>query len=573
MLKVPRQPTSQTRGPLPPRLRWVILISFILMALVLWGVFYLQPYYYFWKLRSSDSHQQLQALRDLAPAAAYHPDWQPRFLSVMENLLTNPDPDLRSESIVVGRRMLDNDPGFQDQVELRLNSSDDQQFAVWANLLQEAGRWSSSLRSLEQRCRLLVQRSRSPNPDHRASAVFAMAELGPPAEDYLQSVLTDCLTDESALVRYASVVSASICLPHTAPTLLTSTSQDEDDLVRSEAQTRLSILQNPFRPPPAPVPPIDQIQIDLKNNDPTVRLHAIRSLGRILRSDLRCHDAIELLKHLSINVSADYGSLTLETVLESLAALGDESQLPLMTDIASGYSDQPMLRLAAALAVAQLDPESGISALANLFDQPDDTLRDWAAWSLADHNEPSAVERLKSEFFSLIHDVRGPAALALALHHDPNLILHDAALIEWLRRRMDLLADNKYSETEWKPRGYYSCSLLILGDASARKDIDLLLLNEHFPRLAVFITLLDSGETTPLDLLLSDDPMNSHLDLWIQQRFSDIVAHFIPDAPLVDRLDSPESQQHQIEFLARWWSIQRWRLTFDPASYGYSLPH
>ena len=149
--------------------------------------------------------------------------------------------------------------------------------------------------------------------------------------------------------------------------------------------------------------------------------------------------------------------------------------------------------------------------------------------------------------------------------------IRDLTLLELLTKRTTLLKDNPLAEPEWKPRGYYLCSRLMLGDASVRGELEVFELNEHFPRIAIYVALLHSGETSPLDLILgagsySDD---RRMQLLRDMRFGDIIARYVPEAPRIAWSEPPEARTLQMSLLVKWWSIYRWSLSFDPSTHRY----
>ena len=146
-------------------------------------------------------------------------------------------------------------------------------------------------------------------------------------------------------------------------------------------------------------------------------------------------------------------------------------------------------------------------------------------------------------------------------------------MTELLTRRTTLLQNNPLAEPEWKPRGYYLCSRLILGDESVRSELDVFELNEHFPRIAVYIALLHSGDTSPLDVILSQgvDAEQRRMEFLRDMRYGEVIAAYVPDAPRIAWSDSLQERQAQAKTLTRWWSIFRWDLVFDLAAHRYRL--
>ena len=142
-----------------------------------------------------------------------------------------------------------------------------------------------------------------------------------------------------------------------------------------------------------------------------------------------------------------------------------------------------------------------------------------------------------------------------------------------LTKRTTLLKDNPLAEPEWKPRGYYLCSRLILGDDSVRGELDVFEMNEHFPRIAVYVALLHSGDMSPLDLVLGDGTSSGHsqMEFLRDMRFGEIIAAYVPDAPRIAWSDSLQQRQAQVKTLTRWWSMFRWELVFDSTAHRYRL--
>ena len=98
-------------------------------------------------------------------------------------------------------------------------------------------------------------------------------------------------------------------------------------------------------------------------------------------------------------------------------------------------------------------------------------------------------------------------------------------------------------------------------------------MNEHFPRLVIYIARLHSGETSPLDLVLGDGTYSDHsrMEFLRDLRFGEIIAAYVPDAPRIVWSDSLQERQAQAKTLTRWWSMFRWNLVFDSAAHRFRL--
>ena len=136
-----------------------------------------------------------------------------------------------------------------------------------------------------------------------------------------------------------------------------------------------------------------------------------------------------------------------------------------------------------------------------------------------------------------------------------------------------MIQGNVHAEPEWKPRGYYLCSRLILGDESVRGELEVFEVNEHFPRIAIYVAFLQAGDTSPLDLILGNGGETNPQALGIlrDMRFGEIILRYVPDAPLINWHDPPAQRADQMERLAKWWTIYRWNLTFDAQARRYRI--
>ncbi len=584
MMKVPQYTPSQFTKSLQRRILTALLVALAAMILGFVSFPAARRHYFLSQLDDPQPVRRAKALNVLTRLTVEDADLRDAVAAAFVVGFEAGDDQMDRALVPLASWAVRNIPSFRDRFMVGLDTNDDAVFRGLAAALREAGYWSEDQITLEYRCRWLALRCEVADTEQRAAAVRALAQIGPTAERHLIRVLLANLKHGDPAVRLAAVEAISICLPRSRTQLLDEASTDGkagstrsagDLAVRNEADARLELLRNPTRlSAQGPRAEAAHVLESLRGGDYDARLQAmahVENLGEI--SDAAKSRLIVALKEaVDEGLSMGNGGLA-GGALQAIAALGERRFVPVMVDAAAGFVDQPMLRFMAARAASRLDVEAGGQALMNLFGQESDVVRDLAAVSLSRLNHPAVLAGLTLELYSTELEARGPAALALALRNNPDLTVRDMTLSELLTKRTTLLKDNPLAEPEWKPRGYYLCSRLILGDDSVRDQLDVFEMNEHFPRIAVYLALLHSGDTSALDVILGQGSYSEQrrMEFLRDMRFGEIIAAYLPDAPRVTWSDSLQQRQAQVKTLTRWWSMFRWDLAFDPAAHRYHL--
>lgn len=573
-MKVPRYYRSSISGNIQRRLFMALLVALLAMV----SGFLIYP----WvakqrQLRALDSNDvvaRVRALNSLCRLARTDASLLNTVEMSITDLLSNDAENVRAPVIRIAAWSVHNLPTMHERLERQLNTSDDVVYAGIAAALREAGVWEDPTRSEAQLCRLAAINCAHSDEAHLPLALAGLAALGPTCADHAAPILTELLQHSSEAVRLSAVEAVSICLPRRRIALLSTATLDESARVRSEAAARLALLQPAANESTAFKVKSNELCEQLKTGDYFSRLRAMEQIRQTPFINLEDSQRLtEVLRALAQEgLQTGNGGLA-GYALTTLAHLGDQAFLQVMVDVAGTPTDQPMLRFLAARAAAQLDPESGITALANLISMDNDDVRDLAAFELARINHPAVVRRLAAELFSTALTQRGPAAWALALKGDPDLQVHDYTLQQLLLARTSLESDNIHAEVDWKPRGYYLCARRLLGDPDLGDQLSLLLLNEHFPRLAIYTTMLHSGEASVLDVALGTDVSAAELivPLIRDRGFGHILSHYIPDAPTVDFSSPPVARLEATRQLIRFWSMFRWQLEFDTRAHIYHV--
>jgi hypothetical protein len=250
---------------------------------------------------------------------------------------------------------------------------------------------------------------------------------------------------------------------------------------------------------------------------------------------------------------------TAAAAVESLGRLGDAAYLPVMLDMVEEFEDVPLLQYAAACAALELDEEAGARAMLNVCAVERDEVRELAAFRISRLPRPP-VQQLADGLREGGDPLRGSAALGLALSGVCE-VSPGQPLVPWLRSRLDP-ADPQF-EASWRVRANYLGSCLVCGDGAARAELDLYLLNEHVSRVGLYVALLASGDTSALDLLLSEPATVDAASLNRVMRFAEVLGHYFPEAPSMLWLEDEEMCQWQTERLRDWWRIHRFRVRFD----------
>ncbi len=240
-------------------------------------------------------------------------------------------------------------------------------------------------------------------------------------------------------------------------------------------------------------------------------------------------------------------------LLGGLGAHGDGESVRLMTGLASNEAVPPIYRLEAARLVSQTDAVRGRGCLRALMADTPDEVGELAAWWLS-----RLAPRLESAWIDEpVIEAHGIEAWAMALAGACEQIPPaDARVNEPSSSSVDVDEEVEPGE-DWKEYGYALYTRLLCGDEAARPQLDTYILNQHVSRVGVYVTLLEHGESVPLDLLLGDDPTLDVRSLLVDARVGEVLAYYRPDAPRVSHEDDPALQRWQLERLRDFWQVHR----------------
>jgi len=298
------------------------------------------------------------------------------------------------------------------------------------------------------------------------------------------------------------------------------------------------------------------------------RLAALYALGRCARDDPTRQVAVQHLRETLEQALRSGDSPLAAAATESLGRLADTPYLPVFLDITDAFDEQPMLQYAAANAATAIEPANAADAWLPLCASPTDELRELAAFRISRLPDPPQAE-LTAAVLDEQAPLSGGAALALGLAGVcgwPN----DPPLAALLAPRLDPASDQ--FETAWQVRANYLCAGLLCGDAGARRELDVYLLNAHVSRVGLFLTLLHTGDPAPGDALLSPGATIDAASFLCDARFADVLACYLPGVPLPLWQEDEAIRRFQVDLLRLWWRVFRHRLTFDPAGRRFVLP-
>ncbi len=460
-------------------------------------------------------------------------------------------------------------PTFAERLAARLDRAPDLQFQQLAKLLRAAGHWPA-VASSRQRCRWAALQCAAEPSTQRAAAVRELEQLGPSCADQVAAIVQQNLDHPSEAVRLAAVQATAVCPRTIAQRLLRQARGDPDTEIGRQITLRLELLDEPAASRRAPDAATLPARLDA--GDPDTRLSALLDVAQLDPAALDASWRPRVRAVLQESLPAGNHRLT-AAALQALAHLGDDAYLPVMLDVAAGFPEAPQLRLAAAGAAASLDPIAGGEALINLFAQDRDSVRDLAAVAVCRIAEPQVLQRLASELFATRGEIRGSAAWALALGNHGDLPVRGRTLRDVLEARTSLRAANREAEPDWKPRGYYLCARLVLGDTAVRDLLTPFEINTHFSRIAWYTTLLHHGDSSPMDLILDPgDPAGVQADaLLFTSRYGEVLRRYFPECPPLGPWVDPPRRRSQRTRLQVWWSIYRWHLIFDPQRREYRI--
>ncbi len=574
-MKAPRYKQSPLGARMQRRIVMALLVAMFAMVSGFLTYPYALKFLYRRQLDSTDVSRRLAGLNAMLRLAATDSSTHDEIEQAFLDMFLDAGDDANDVLVRLGGWAVRNLPSFERRFSRQLVAPSDALFLGLAGALREGGAWIDERRTRTQLCRWAALQCRVSEPRLKSAAIHELAGAGPQCESALHEVLVAALADTSPEIRLAAVEAVSICLPKARAALLQGMTNDPDTTVRDEAALRLQVLATPaIQSNDGALIRTDDLIATLQSGEYFAQLRAIDHIAS--RDDFTSTELARLIAKLrnlaQEGLATNNGGLA-GAALEALAELGDDSLLPVMLDTAAGHGDQPMLRLMAARAAARLEVDEGGNALLNLFYAESDILRDLAAIEVARLGGDLMLPRLLSLLYAPELEVRGAAAFALALMNRGDLSIRGTSFRELLVRRTSLAADDVRTEPQWLPRGYYLCSRLMLGDKQVRDDLEVFVINEHFPRIAIFTALLHSGETTPLDIILLSDAYSrgDAIALLRDRRFGDILHRYLPQAPLVEWSATPNERREQIESLTRWWSVFRWTIVFDAQSHVHAI--
>ncbi|MCH7813052.1 MAG: hypothetical protein IID40_03430, partial [Planctomycetes bacterium] len=265
----------------------------------------------------------------------------------------------------------------------------------------------------------------------------------------------------------------------------------------------------------------------IETAEPQVQAAALFALGRCSTSAAARASAIAAARRsLETAIQTGRGAVAAAAVT-ALADLQDIAFLPVMGDLVAELADQPMLGYAAALAAGRLDASAGFEGLWELCASPVDEARELAVFRIG-VSDASDWDRVRDGLLLGGDPLRGAAALALALGGRCRLT-PDESLADWLVQRTD--QKSPVFEPSWRMRAEYLGARLICGQTAAGDELDVYLLNENVSRMGLFVAALHTGDSAPMDWLLSDQDRIDVASFLGDARFIDVVAHYFPEAP------------------------------------------
>ncbi len=640
---------SKTRGTLTDRvLRRVAVVLLIATVGLLGGTLAtptLRKHYYLRRLDHAEPAARLEAMNQVAGIAKRDKSAAAPLVKALLAERDRTDGIARDAVERVAVWSIERCDGVHQRVDEFLGAADDSRFALLADWLAQAGRWTPEHREVADLARRAVLGLSAPDPQRRLAALAALEGLGPAAGPFVGEVLPSLLDDPAEPVREAVVAAASVCLDSTTAvgTVLLPALADQAGAVRRAAVISLGMVKPSaladrvhrgltdrdesvleallwsLRQTPAggdlalaaashsatpvrrmaayslgfaPIPEAAAVEtlnglrkdpdllvaarslialgrrgvelddlsalIESTGSDAAdVRLAAVYALGRCGAGDRRI--AVARLRRM-LSEALQAGEVTLAAaVMESLARLGDTPFVPVMLDVVEEFADQPMLQYAAACAARALDADAGADALLEMCGAESDEVRELAAFRISRLAAPP-VERLCWALDVGGDPLRGGAALALACSGTCRAA-PDQPLAPWLRARLD--PSNPLFEPSWQVRANYLCAALICGEEDARRDLDGYLLNANVSRMGLYVALLETGETSPLDLLLAEPAAVDPMSFIRAARFAEVLAHYFPQAPGLLWVEDAEMCRFQTQRLRDWWRVLRFRVRFD----------
>jgi len=252
--------------------------------------------------------------------------------------------------------------------------------------------------------------------------------------------------------------------------------------------------------------------------------------------------------------------------IAAIVELRDRQYAGVLEDLVGTYQESAMVRLAAAEGLAVFDVAAADDGLTSLLSAGDDVVRDLAAISLGELATSHPTDTLTAGLSLDPPEFRAGCALALGCRY----VFHGGGDAAGLIERLRLMDDR--SSPEWEPvelvRGYALCARTLLGDGLVADGLDPFLLNEHFPRVAIWTTLILSGDREAIDrLLLDQGPLDVESFLH-DARFMRVLTAALPSAPRFIACEDEALRRFQVDRLRDWWRVSRWAPAPSPFGRG-----
>jgi len=423
---------------------------------------------------------------------------------------------------------------------------------------------------------LLVRSAEDPEPPNRRQVILMMAAAGATAE--VRAAIARRLQDEDASVRQAAAWVGSR-YPELAEPRGLAAMLEGDPAPPVRAMAALAVRDNAClvrhltgqRDAAVRARCLWALRPPLSEGQWAALLECVRSEGRYwvvmaaVTAVGRCaprSGADAARDALLARLEQALGRLEDDLAAACLRALGevpDASISNLMEDVVSKLADRPWVSCEAARAMARIDPTKAGPLLVGLLETPHPAVRDTIAFELARASDPDrTMPALRTALRSPNEFLRAGAVLARALIAR-RTGRSDADLGTYLRERTD--PNGPWYEQRPFLRGYYLAARLLMGEQTVADRVRELTYHDEVSITAVSLALLAAGDPWGMDGILHDPtrmPPGFEPRVFLcDQRFGEIVQHYLPDAPEVDWRFDPDLQSWQVDRLREWWSVRR----------------
>lgn len=205
------------------------------------------------------------------------------------------------------------------------------------------------------------------------------------------------------------------------------------------------------------------------------------------------------------------------------------------------------------LHAVRVSTTAGVEDLLPVFKAEQPSVRDLALVVALDRFGDEELKALAKALIVSFDDHQRAAGAILG-----GMLPKDEQLMALMRKRHERVED-------WALRQHYAIGLNAHGERLKGPGLEELLNRTDVARTTTILAMLDQGNLTGLDWLLSpigDSPVNLRF-LFDQLRYYAVLKHYVPELPGFDVYASEAVQRMQVKVIRDWYLVNRKKLKFD----------